>query len=233
MTLRGVTPSVGTSDSLRTFPLVPLGNQPSPRDSAMPRYTDAEQELFDNPDTMPAICDHVAGGGTLQGLTDDWNRRLRSLPEIERTRGFIRFGMVWGWVCASEVRFNLWKASTERIAEADEARIKGLYRAIAFSDIRDLFDAKGNIRDTSEWPAELAMMVQGLDVAEMFDRGEEGKEQLIGLLKKVKLADRLKAADLLAAISGLNVSKHEVKGAVTLENLVSSVPVAKVVSDSE
>lgn len=177
-------------------------------------YTAAERILVDNPETMDRICAHVGAGGALEDLCHAWN------TEHKDAAGKVRFGAIWGWVCEDRDRFKRWLESHNVTAQADEARIKGVLRAIAFADIRGLFDAQGRVLPPDQWPMDLGRMVAGLDVAEMFDT-EDGQKQLVGLLKKVKLSDRLKALELLGKYNGMDVQRIEHAGKVTMEQLVA------------
>lgn len=182
-------------------------------------YTPAERALIAKPELMATICAHVAAGGTVQGLCDTWNRK----PELGAT-GLVRFGAIWQWIVTNDERRKMWLDTNNMVAQADEARLKELARGIAFSDIRSLLDDQGRVRPISEWPAEASMLVAGLDVAEMFEKGEGNVQELVGILKKVKLADRLKAGEFLAKLSGLLIEKREISGKVGLETIVAGPP---------
>lgn len=181
-------------------------------------YTPVEQILIDNPATMPEICAHVVAGGQLGALCDTWNL---GKPEGQR----VRYGAIWAWICEDQSengRFAQFVASQEVVMRADEHRLAGLYRAVAFGDVRGFFEEDGSLKPVSSWPADLAQMVQGLDLVEMFEKGEDGKQALVGMLKKIKMTDRLKAASQLEDLRGLKrPARVEHSGRVTLEELVS------------
>lgn len=180
------------------------------------RPTEAEQALMDAPDTMDAIVAHVAAGGTVEGICDTWNRG----GDKKRGAGAVRFGIIWAWITQDEIRWKRWLETNNNLGRADEARIKNLCRAVAFSDVRCLLDEQGRILPVSEWPAEASFLVAGLDVDELFGKGDD-KGVLEGLVKKVKMSDRHKYATLLAQLNGLLVEKREVSGKVTMETLVA------------
>ena len=180
-------------------------------------YTPAEHALLRREDTMDAICAHVGAGGALQDLVDIWNAQAKA-PGAPG--GVVRFASIWRWVAEDKARFALWLESNNVAAQADLARADQALRAMAFADIRELFDAQGRVRPVSEWPHDLAMLVQGLDVTELFSKGEEAAV-LEGLLKKVKLSDRRAAIEILLKRRGGLVEKREVAGKVTLENIVA------------
>jgi len=180
-------------------------------------YTPAELALIRREDTMDAICAHVGAGGALQDLVDIWHAQAKASGA---PGGVVRFAAIWRWVAEDKARFALWLESNNVAAQADLARADQALRAMAFADIRELFDAQGRVRPVSEWPHDLAMLVQGLDVTELFSKGEEAAV-LEGLLKKVKLSDRRAAIEILLKRRGGLVEKREVAGKVTLENIVA------------
>lgn len=178
-------------------------------------YTPAEQVLLQHPDTMDSICAHVGAGGALDDLCKAWHE------SAAKSGGVVRFGHVWRWVCEDRDRFKRWLESNNLQAQADVSRADAELRAIAFADIRGLLDEQGRVLPVSQWPRDAARLVAGLDVAEMFERGEAGVQELVGIMKKVKTADRLKALELLLKRNGALVDKREVTGKLTLEELVA------------
>lgn len=180
----------------------------------MTYYTSAERALVEDPDTMDRICAHVGAGGSLEDLCAMWDKVENRPP------GVIRFGAIWAWVCEDKGRFDKWLESNNVTAQADTARIKSTLRAIAFGDVRALLDDHGRVLPVKAWPADVAKMIGGMDVAEMFGKGDD-QAVLEGIMKKIKLADRLKALELLAKIEGMLIEKREIKGKVTMEQLVA------------
>jgi len=90
------------------------------------------------------------------------------------------------------------KAEIARRAE-EHARTAGIQvvdlllemKAIAFSDLRRLFDDDGKPLDPSMWPEEAAKAVAAFDVAGKRDLGPDGES--IGLTWKIRLHDKQKA----------------------------------------
>ena len=79
------------------------------------------------------------------------------------------------------------------------------YAKIAFFDPRRLFHADGSIRPVSDWGDDVAGAVGGLEVMEI---GND--DDMIGMLKKLKLIDKKGALDSLARHLGMFVDKQEV-----------------------
>lgn len=178
-------------------------------------YTQAEQALIDDPRTMDSVCEHVGSGGSLEDLCETWNKG----KDLE---GQVRFGRMWGWICGDPERFKRWLESHNLQAQADVVRIESMLRAIALGDIRGLFDDAGRVRPVDQWPRELSLMVAGIDVAELFSgKNDIDERELEGILKKIKLSDRLKAAEMLGKQRGMFVDRKEFTGKLTLQDLVA------------
>lgn len=100
----------------------------------------------------------------------------------------------------------------QRAADAAQvdanAVVQGL-RRIAFSRLPDLYDARGRIKLPYEWPADLVGAVESVESEEVFELVEHtdpasGKKsrrrELVGYVRKVKVAKRIEALRLLAEI---------------------------------
>lgn len=193
-------------------------------------YTKAELAILRHADTMDAICAHVGAGGSLEDLCRMWQAQADSLAQTRPSakqppsKASVRFSAIWRWICednaGNESRFSRWLASNNLQCQADLSRADAVQRAIAFGDVRNLFDDMGRVKPVSEWPYDMAMLIAGLDVAEMF-QGTPDEQTLLGILKKVKLADRQKAIEYLAKRQGGLVDRRELSGKVTLEELVA------------
>ena len=96
----------------------------------------------------------------------------------------------------------------KRIAELMADRFKSLHMdvdeilartaSIARADVRGLFNEDGNLRNPGELDDTEAAAIAGIEIAEEFDKDEEGKKRLIGYTKKVRLRDPMPALRLLA-----------------------------------
>lgn len=83
--------------------------------------------------------------------------------------------------------------------------------AIAFSDIRDLYDEHGELKPVHDWPDDVAQAVSSIEVEELWDGRGEGR-RMIGVLRKVKRWDKPKALEQLSRFLGM--LKDEEKGDV-------------------
>jgi len=83
----------------------------------------------------------------------------------------------------------------QRLGDRADATIEELLK-IAHFDIRKLFNEDGSLKPPDQWDDETAAAVGGLQVFEEFvGRGEERTQ--IGLTKKLKMLDKVKALELL------------------------------------
>jgi len=80
---------------------------------------------------------------------------------------------------------------------------------IAFFDVKDLFDDDGSLKSIKEIPPEARTVLAGLEVTELFAGAGEEKHAC-GVVKKVKLADRLRALDMLMRYHSLYKDKVEI-----------------------
>lgn len=91
---------------------------------------------------------------------------------------------------------------------------------MAFFDPKDLFEDDGSLKQMKDIPEEVRTVLAGLEVTEIFE-GDGEQKHAMGLLKKVKLSDRLNALDKLMRYHSLFRDKVEHTGKFTLESLVA------------
>lgn len=82
------------------------------------------------------------------------------------------------------------------------------YNRMRLARVEELFTATGDIRDPRDWPEELQLLVNGVDVEERMV-GEGDAQELIRT-KKVKLESRKGVMDSLAKILGIAVERSDV-----------------------
>lgn len=74
--------------------------------------------------------------------------------------------------------------------------------AIAFSDVRELYDANGNLKSPHEWPDDVARSISGVEVESLYEGRGEARE-FVGTLRKVKRWDKGKALEQLSRYLGM------------------------------
>jgi phage terminase small subunit len=120
----------------------------------------------------------------------------------------------------------------EEIAKLSEKRLKKLdlsaemivaeLKKLAFYDPIHLFEDDGSVKRIKDIPEAMRKALTSFEVAEIFD-GETGEQKhAIGLLKKIKVSDRIRALELLGRYKEIQAwsEKHEHNVKITLEALV-------------
>ena len=102
------------------------------------------------------------------------------------------------------------KAQTKRLERNDvtaERVLQELAR-VAFLDVRKLLNDDGTMKPLSELDDDTAATIAGIELSEIRD----GEGTPIGVLKKIKIADKLVALDKLARNLGLLQDKLKISG---------------------
>lgn len=87
------------------------------------------------------------------------------------------------------------KERLQRLGDRADATIEELLR-IGHFDIRKLFNSDGSLKPPNQWDDATAAAVAGLQVFEVSEGKGEAQTQ-IGLIKKLKMLDKVKALELL------------------------------------
>jgi len=96
----------------------------------------------------------------------------------------------------------------EKINVTKEQVINQIAR-IAFGDIRKLYNENGGLKNIQDLDDDAAAIVAGIETTEEFDGYGEDREQ-IGYTKKVKIASKDKALDMLGKYFGIFKEKVEI-----------------------
>lgn len=80
---------------------------------------------------------------------------------------------------------------------------------LADSDIRELFNDDGSLKNVKDWPDEIALSVSSVEVDELFEGTGRDREQ-VGETKKVKLWDKVKALEMLGRHLKMFTDKTEI-----------------------
>lgn len=105
-----------------------------------------------------------------------------------------------GKTCVSEAIQKEKEARQKRTNITQDMVIRECAK-LAFFDVRKLFDANGKPLDISSLDSDTAAALVGLDVQDVYEDTGGGK-QFVGYLKKYKMADKLKALELLGRHTG-------------------------------
>lgn len=93
--------------------------------------------------------------------------------------------------------------------EITQERVLKELARIAFGDVRELYDDKGSLKFIKDIDDDTASIIAGIETVEEFEGYGQDREQ-IGYTKKVKLADKTKALDMLGKYFGMFKEKVEV-----------------------
>lgn len=162
--------------------------------------------VLGSPDTLDVICAHVASGGTLIDLAETWD-----LP----------FGWVSNWVHSDKERGKRYMQALNDRAEWGAERILKELRTIGLADIRKAFNEDGSMKPPHTWPDDLARAVSAVETDELFEGAGRDRTQ-IGLTRKLRFNDKIRALELLGKNLALFVERHEHSGTVTLADLVTA-----------
>jgi phage terminase small subunit len=103
------------------------------------------------------------------------------------------------------------KRASER-TEITVDRILQQLAAIAFLDVRRLFDAEGNLLSVQALADDVASAIASLESEDLFEgRGPDRKK--VGRITKIKLADKMAALQMLGKYLGMFVERTEISGA--------------------
>lgn len=109
----------------------------------------------------------------------------------------IRFDSLTNWVHEDERRNKQYIRALNDGNEWLKQRIIDEFKSLATTDITALYDADGALKPMEAWPEREKAAVLSVDTYEEFSgRGED--KQLIGYTKRIKLADKLRALELIA-----------------------------------
>jgi len=76
---------------------------------------------------------------------------------------------------------------------------------IGFSDIRQIFDEAGGLKDIHDLSDEAAAALSGIETSVLWGAAESGKPNPVGEVKKIKMWDKLKALAQLTDLYGYNM----------------------------
>lgn len=163
-------------------------------------------KLYQDPELLSKICKHVASGGTVITLAD-----LYQVP----------YGELMGWIRLDQDRSKAYELALKDRQEWLFERTMQELMAIATHDIKDIFDEDGRLKPIEQWPDATRAAVAGFEVEELY--ASKGSDRVqSGWNKKVKLADKLRALELIGRNLGAWKDKVEHSGSLTLEDIISA-----------
>lgn len=101
------------------------------------------------------------------------------------------------------------KSQDETFGIRKERVLRRLNLASGEGNIKNLYDENGKLIDISVLPEDVAAMISSIEVEDVFE-GQGEARTFVGQLRKVKLIDPNKAAEVLARCMGWNRDKLEI-----------------------
>lgn len=112
-----------------------------------------------------------------------------------------------GKTCVSQAIREAMQKRNQR-TEITQDRVIRETAKLAFFDVRKMFDKEGKPLDISKLDDDTAAALVGIDVQDVYEDSGDGKE-FVGYIKKYKMADKLKALELLGKHTGAWTPKEE------------------------
>lgn len=143
------------------------------------------------------------------------------LVDLNGTQAAIRAGYSARSARAHVGRLLTNEAIARRIADLRDARstrvgvqaddvLRGLWQ-IAMLDIGEAFDASGALKPLADMPEGVRRAIASIETEELFN-GRGGERASVGVTRKVRFHDKIRALDLLGQHLGLWKAKVEVTG---------------------
>ena len=151
------------------------------------------------PEFMSDLCIHISEGGTL-------HKYLR-----ERS---ILYGMAFEWIMGDDARKSQYETAVKARRANHEDRVIAQILAASEADIRKVFDQDGEVLPPHEIPDEVAAGLASYEI--VMDR-KTGTKTF-----KTRLVDRTRNAELLGKTSALFKDSTELKGVLTLEEILKN-----------
>jgi phage terminase small subunit len=103
------------------------------------------------------------------------------------------------------------KQETAGVAGVTRERVLAELAAIAFSDVRELYDESGRLRPIKDLDAQVAASIAGIEVEETWEEGAKDKPPLYTTTRKIKRWDKNKALEMLGKHLGLWIERDPPK----------------------
>lgn len=114
-------------------------------------------------------------------------------------------------VKVKELVASLTKAKCEKL-EITADWVLGELRKLAGYDAGAIFDDDGALKPIKDWDSSVRAALVGLDHEKLFEHFGGGQAKHVGTTRKIKLADKLRALELLGKYLKLFTEKVEVTG---------------------
>ena len=180
-----------------TVPVVP---------QAMPSTAFAAPCL--KPDFFPTVIDKIAEGSSALEVCKDFG---------------IKYNDLLRYMYADPVRDKAFKEACKAGESWLIVRLTQEITAIGLVDIKDAFTPDGALKDIADIPEFLRRTIASSEVEEIWEKKRNGCQ--IGVVKKIKLNDKLKAIEMLGKKLKMFIDEVHVSGTVKVEHSVSDMDI--------
>lgn len=108
-------------------------------------------------------------------------------------------------------------------AELTAAEVLAEIRKLAFADVTDAFDENGELKNLKTLPEDVRKALSSVETDELFEGFGKEREK-IGVTRKVKFADKVRALEMLAKYFKLLTDVSEVTGANGGPQVILTMP---------
>lgn len=165
-----------------------------------------ERALMSEPDFIDHICDEIACS----------TKTLVDISEIFD----IRYHELYKWVHGDPDRLSAYTKSLEaRNASLQDRVLRALVRVAEF-DVRELYDADGNIKSVHDLPEHVAKVIGSMDMEHVNVDG-----RVVTKIAKVKTADRMRGIENIGRTTSMFTDKVEHSG--TIDGLANRMAAAR------
>lgn len=156
--------------------------------------------------SIDEIAGFVSAGGTLAG----WCRG-KDIPYTD----------INAWIQADETRRKRYADALALRDTHQKDRVLGEITTLMDADLADAFDEHGCLKPIHDMPEGIRRAIASIEVEELWEgRGDERRQ--VGVLKKIKLWDKVKGVELMARKNKMLVDRQEQTHRVTLADLVGA-----------
>ena len=164
------------------------------------------QARLAQPGAIDEVCAAITAGSTLVA----WCREQALLTSL-----------VAAWIELDDTRRKRYRDALEVRERHHKDEIIEQLRAMITSDITQAFNDDGTLKPLSEIPVGVRHWIAGMEIEEMFEGRGENRTQ-VGILRKIKLHDKVRSIELLMRNLKMLVEKLEVDGKLSIADLIAA-----------
>lgn len=158
---------------------------------------------------MPGMIDEVCASITAGSTLVAWCREHD-----------LRTSLVAAWIELDDTRRKRYRDALDVRERHHKDEIIEQLRAMITSDITQAFTDDGTLKPLSQIPVGVRHWIAGMEIEELFEGRGEAREQ-VGILRKIKLHDKVRSIELLMRNLKMLVDKVELDGKLSVADLIA------------